>query len=208
MKIAFFSIKLLSEIDGEYYMIDLDDGSLFNGMKVFSWLNKYNAFRLSPKEVFSIEGVNISKNMFIGLLFAITVFIVFTTLIIEFLGDTYIDVSYSIKFILLMLSFFLVWCMKMVRYVRKRKKVEKIFNREIVWDRKVSIHFYSKKEKIKFILFTIFIRLPFIVILFILGIISFLSYGLLQGLILSNMILLVILGPSQLPKRFYCTCEK
>lgn len=207
MKLTFNNTKVLEEIDGEWYIMELDDGSIFNRKHVFSWLDKYKAYRLSPKELEDIQRSNIFKNNLpMTFVCGLTVFLGQTTK--KWLPYISIKTSYPIKVLLLILTFFLSWLLTKKGSIWDKKKLDRILKKEIIWDTEISVHFFSKKDRIKYILFLTFTRLTVIVISFIFGIILFLTTDLLLGLMMSNVMLLVMLLPNRLPKRFYYTCEK
>ncbi len=206
MKITFYSSKALEEIDGEWYIMDLDEGSIFNRKHVFSWLNKYNAYRLSAKELADIQRSNLFKSS-VPIMFACGM-AVFLGRILKGIHYVVIKTSYPMKVLLLMLSFYLIWLLIKKSFVWDKKKLDRILNKEIEWDTKVSIHFYSKKERMNYILFLTFTRLLVVVILLILGIVFFFVKDLLLGYLMPNTALFIILLPNRLPRRFYYTCER
>lgn len=206
MKLTLNNTKALDEIDGKWYILDLDDGSLSNRKYIFSGLYQYNAYCLSFKELVDIQRSNIFKsNIPLVLVCGIMLLV---GQIFKKLPYVLIETSYVIKVLLLILSFFLVWFMIKARCIREQKKIERLLNKNIVWDTRVYVHFYSKKEKIKYTLFLAFTRLLFFMIVFILGVILFLVHHLLLGLFISSCGVFIMLVLNKPPKRFYYTIEK
>ncbi len=182
------------ECNRKFYLINLNDGKLLNKLSFFLWFKPQKALVLTNNEYNRLKNSGLFKGgvpIFLTLGLALIILTMF--------GDTLKILSFSLNKSMMLLIGIIILCLLFWiikrKAVKDKETIEKLLNRKLIFEKKISLIFKTQKEKIIYnirMILGFFVCLAFVII----GMIVFFYTGLFVGLLIYVICVVSIFGTS------------
>lgn len=189
MQLINSSSKALEYINGNWYIINTNDGHFLKRKYCMTWLCKQNAVCLHKEHLSKIENSGIFKPLSgISPLLIGGIVALITTLTRNTSFHLVLNFPIAINISIIVISFLLIITLVKIICKRDEKKLAMLLGDDLIWNHSVKVVFFSRNEKLKYVSFMIFAQLFLIAIMGI-GLLSFFYFYDLSSLVLTDIIL-------------------
>lgn len=191
MQLTKSSSKAFEYIDGNWYIIDLNNGDFLKRKYCMTWLCKHPAYRLSKEQATKIENSNICKplsNVNPFLLGGITVFVGTILRVTNISFDLLFDYPIYVNIVIAICNYSLLIMVARILAKKDKRTLVLLINDEAEWSNYVSLVFPTAVSKLKYLLLMVFTQLLLLALMF-LGMLLFFMSQAVIFLLLSDIVL-------------------